>query len=331
MEPLIEVKNLKKYFPVRTGAISFATQYVKAVDDISFEIGKGETFGLVGESGCGKTTVGNLILRLTSADSGQILINGKDILSLNSKDMFEHRRNMQMIFQDPYGSLNPRMTVGDLIREPILCHKLMGRKQARERVVELLEMVGMNSEDMRKYPHEFSGGQRQRIVIARALSLNPSLLVCDEPVSALDVSVQAQVLNLLSDLQKQFNISYLFIAHGMPVVKHISKRVGVMYMGKLVEVSSSSEIFENCLHPYTHALMSAVPIPEPHHKKTRVLLGGEVPSPIDVPLGCRFHPRCAYCTERCKKETPELKMVAPDHMLACHLGLEAPFKAKLEV
>lgn len=317
---LLEVKNLKKYFPVKKSLIKRDVEYVKAVDDVSFQIHEGETFGLIGESGCGKTTVGKLVMRLYNSIDGQILFNGQDITHLKRSEMMPVRRNIQMVFQDPYGSLNPRMTVEELVWEPMLCHKIVTRQYARDEVASLLEMVGLSCEDMNKYPHEFSGGQRQRIVIARALSLRPKLLICDEPVSALDVSVQAQVLNLLDDIQQKLGIAYLFVAHGMPVIKHISDRIGIMYMGKLVEIADANTVFESAMHPYTKALMSAVPIPDPDKKKNRIMLNGEIPSPICLPTGCRFRTRCAHCMDVCAQIEPELRETASGHFLACHLN-----------
>ncbi|MEA5014341.1 MAG: oligopeptide/dipeptide ABC transporter ATP-binding protein [Candidatus Limiplasma sp.] len=324
METLLDVRHIRKYFPVKKGSLTGEAKYVKAVEDISFTIGKGETFGLVGESGCGKSTVGRLVLRLIEADQGQVLFEGRDILKVNKKELLALRKDIQIIFQDPYGSINPRMTAGQSIGEPILEHRLLPKEQVPGRVRELLHVVGLNESDGDKYPHEFSGGQRQRIAVARALAMNPKLIVCDEPVSALDVSIQAQILNLLSDLQAKFGIAYLFIAHGMAVVQHISHRVGVMYLGSLVEQADSSEIFENCLHPYTRALMSAVPVPDPEFVMDRIPVTGEIPSPVNPPSGCRFHTRCPYCADRCRREVPELREVSPGHFLACHLAEELP-------
>lgn len=316
---LLDVQELKKYFPIRHGIFSRNKGYVKAVDNVSFQIHEGETFALIGESGCGKTTVGKLVMRLLEPTAGSIVFDGRDITHLKRKEMMDIRRKMQIIFQDPYGSLNPRMTVEELVREPMLHHQMIKHQDARAEVIRLLSMVGLSADDLSKYPHEFSGGQRQRIVIARALSLKPHLLICDEPVSALDVSVQAQVLNLLDDIQKELGIAYLFIAHGMPVIKHISDRVGIMYLGKLVEVADVDSVFGSALHPYTKALMSAVPIPDPDAPKHHVALRGEIPSPIDLPSGCRFHSRCPQCMEKCVHEEPRMLELKPGHFIACHL------------
>ena len=316
---LLDVQNLKKHFPIKNGIFSRTKGYVKAVDGVSFQIHEGETFALIGESGCGKTTVGKMVMRLLEPTEGSIVFDGRDITHLKRKEMMEVRRNVQIIFQDPYGSLNPRMTVEELVREPMLHHRMIKAQDARAQVTQLLSMVGLGADDLSKYPHEFSGGQRQRIVIARALSLKPQLLICDEPVSALDVSVQAQVLNLLDDIQKELGIAYLFIAHGMPVIKHISDRVGIMYLGKLVEVADVDSVFESALHPYTKALMSAVPIPDPDAPKHHVALKGEIPSPIDIPSGCRFHSRCPQCMARCAQEEPTMRQIRPGHFIACHL------------
>ncbi len=318
MKPLLQVNHLKKYFPVKKGLMKKTVAYVKATDDVSFEIREQETFGLVGESGCGKTTVGKLIMRLHKADSGEIIYNGEDLVTMSKPDLKKKRREIQMIFQDPYGSLNTKMRVEDILAEGIKKHKLLPKDQIEGRVKELLGLVGLHESDAAKYPHEFSGGQRQRIVVARALSFNPKLIVCDEPVSALDVSVQASILNLLEDLQKELGISYLFIAHGMAVVKHISHRVGVMYLGKIVEVADTNELFDHCVHPYTQALLSSVPVANPFHEKQQIELEGEVPNPINPPAGCRFHPRCRYACDICKKEEPQLKEVREGHFAACH-------------
>jgi oligopeptide transport system ATP-binding protein len=316
---LLDVKGLRKYYPIKKGILRKTFGYVKAVDGVDFMIKRGETFGLVGESGCGKTTVGKSILRLIEATGGQILFDGKDILKLNKEELRQERRHMQIIFQDPYGSLNPRMMVGELIGEPMKKHRTAMGKENERRVKELMEICDLNPKHYKRYPHEFSGGQRQRIGVARALSLNPKMIVCDEPVSALDVSIQSQILNLLEDLQKQFGIALLFIAHGMAVVRHVSLRVGVMYMGKIVEVAKTDFIFDNCQHPYTKALMSAIPIPEVTGKRERTILQGEVPNPLNPPTGCRFHPRCPLVMDICRKQEPELRDIASDHMVACHL------------
>ncbi|ABP66645.1 oligopeptide/dipeptide ABC transporter, ATPase subunit [Caldicellulosiruptor saccharolyticus DSM 8903] len=315
-EILIEIKNLKKYFPVRSGFGKKA--YIKAVDDVSFFIKKGETLGLVGESGCGKSTTGRTIIRLYEPTSGQIIFKGEDI---TKKDMLPYRKYMQMIFQDPYASLNPRMTVGDIIGEPIEIHNIAKGNEKKERVQELLRLVGLNSEHANRYPHEFSGGQRQRIGIARALAVEPEFIICDEPISALDVSIQAQIVNMLEDLQQELGLTYLFIAHDLSMVKHISSRVGVMYLGKLVELASSNELYEKPLHPYTQALLSAIPIPDPKisRERTRIILEGDVPSPLNPPSGCRFRTRCKYAFDRCKEEEPEFKNVGSGHYVACHL------------
>ncbi len=318
METLLEVRHLKKYFPVKKGLIKKTVGYVKATDDVSFSINRQETFGLVGESGCGKTTVGKLILQLHKADAGEILFNGEDLTKMSKQELQKKRREIQIIFQDPYGSLNTKMRVGTILAEGIRKHKLLPEDQIEGRILELLKLVGLHESDVDKYPHEFSGGQRQRIVVARALSFNPKLIVCDEPVSALDVSVQAQVLNLLEDLQKELGISYLFIAHGMAVVRHISHRVGVMYLGKMVEIAETDELFDHCAHPYTEALLSSVPVANPLHKKHQIMLEGEVPNPINPPEGCRFHPRCRFACDKCKKEEPQLREISAGHRVACH-------------
>ncbi|MGI5854144.1 MAG: ABC transporter ATP-binding protein [Bacillota bacterium] len=319
-EVLLEVKNLTKHFPITRGIVfQKVVGLNKAVDNVSFEIHRGETLGLVGESGCGKSTLGRTILRLLEATAGEVWFEGRNILELNNHEMRELRRDMQIIFQDPYASLNPRMTVGDIIGEPLLIHNLASGKALEQRVKELLSVVGLSGQHARRYPHEFSGGQRQRIGVARALAVNPKIIVCDEPVSALDVSIQAQVINLLQDLQKEFGLTYLFIAHDLAVVKHISDRVAVMYLGQLVELTTKDELYDNPLHPYTKALLSAIPIPNPEVKRERILLEGDVPSPINPPPGCHFHTRCRYATPVCSEMVPEWKEVKPGHFVACHL------------
>jgi len=318
--PLLEVNDLKKHFPIHKGVFSKVSGQVYAVDGVSFSIGRGETLGLVGESGCGKSTVGRTLLRLLEPTSGTVRIGGEDITHLDGADLLPYRRRMQMIYQDPYASLNPRMTAGEIVGEPMVVHQLGTSAERREKVASLFDRVGLRPEGVHRYPHEFSGGQRQRIGIARALSLNPDLIVGDEPVSALDVSIQAQIINLLMDLQDEFGLSYLFVAHDLAVVEHISHRVAVMYLGRIVEMTDRQSLFEMPLHPYTEALLSAVPIPKASARsRKRVILTGDVPSPINPPPGCHFHARCPYAMPRCKVDVPVLREVVPGHVAACHL------------
>jgi peptide/nickel transport system ATP-binding protein/oligopeptide transport system ATP-binding protein len=312
------VENLKKHFQIGGGFLGGHRLTIRAVDDISFTVRQGETFGLVGESGCGKTTLGQTIIRLYPPTSGQINFDGKDLSHLNAREMRPVRRDIQMIFQDPSASLDPRMTVGSVIAEPLNIFGVGNRQERRERVEELLRVVGLNSYFANRYPHEFSGGQRQRIGIARSLALNPKLVICDEPVSALDVSIQAQVLNLLKRLQEQFDLTYLFIAHNLAVVAHISDRVGVMYLGKMMEIGGARRITENPIHPYTKALISAIPVPEPGRTRNRIILQGDVPSPANPPSGCRFHPRCPSVQPICREVEPLLEEKEPNHWVACH-------------
>ena len=317
-EVLLRVEHLKNYFPVRRGVFSRVAAYVKAVDDISFEVGSGETIGLVGESGCGKTTVGHSILRLIEPTGGTVVFEGKDLLSLSAAELRTMRRQMQIIFQDPFSSLNPRMTVGAIVGEALAIHGQGSRKERAEIVRETLEKCGLDPAYLNRFPHEFSGGQRQRIGIARALALNPKFIVCDEPVSALDVSIQSQIINLLAELKKRYNLAYLFIAHDLSVVEYISDRVAVMYLGKIVELADSSELYHNPLHPYTQALLSAVPVPDPTRQKQRTVLPGDVPSPLDPPTGCRFHPRCPLAIDLCKREEPR-ELDVDGHKVWCHV------------
>lgn len=316
-DDLLKVKNLVKYFPVRGGILKRIVAWVQAVDDVSFTIHRGETLGLVGESGCGKSTVGNCILRLIEPTSGTVELNGSNIYELNSNELKLMRRNMQVIFQDPYSSLNPRKPIGDSILAGLRIHNIGKGNEQVDIMNSMLEKVGLDPYYSHRYPHEFSGGQRQRIGIARALVLHPSFIVCDEPVSALDVSIQSQVLNLLNDLQDELDLTYLFIAHNLSVVEHISDRVAVMYLGKIVELASRDELFENPLHMYTQALISAIPIPDPTLERERILLEGEVPSPLNPPKGCRFHPRCPLAMEICSQEEPVFEEITPDHWVAC--------------
>jgi oligopeptide/dipeptide ABC transporter ATP-binding protein len=318
--PLLEVDGLKKHFPVHKGVFSRVSGHVHAVDGVSFRIEPGETLGLVGESGCGKSTVGRTLLKLLEPTGGRIKVSGEDITDFDAAQMFPYREQMQMVYQDPYASLNPRMSAGDIVGEPLIIHQVGTRAERQERVADLFERVGLRPEHMASYPHEFSGGQRQRIGIARALALGPKLVVGDEPVSALDVSIQAQIINLLMDLQDEFKLSYLFIAHDLAVVEHISNRVAVMYLGRIVETTDKTSLFEMPLHPYTEALLSAVPIPKASARgRKRVILTGDVPSPINPPLGCHFHSRCPYAMARCRHLVPELREVVPGHWTACHL------------
>jgi oligopeptide/dipeptide ABC transporter ATP-binding protein len=311
-QQLVNVRHLVKHFPVEG-----SDDVVRAVDDVSFEILLGETLGLVGESGCGKSTVGRCLLRLIEPTAGQIVFDGRNVCSLNRSDLRELRREMQIVFQDPYASLNPRMKVGDIVGEPLVIHKIGTKNDRNERVGELLRRVGLDPDYRTRYPHEFSGGQRQRIGVARTLALNPKLIVADEPVSALDVSVQAQVVNLLQDLQKEFGLTYLFISHGLAVVEHISTRVAVMYLGRIVEIAPAADLYLRPLHPYTQALLSAIPVPDPKRKRERIVLQGDVPTPINPPSGCRFRTRCPIAIDECARIDPELRELSPDHRVAC--------------
>jgi peptide/nickel transport system ATP-binding protein len=311
-QQLVNVSHLVKHFPVEG-----SDDVVRAVDDVSFEILRGETLGLVGESGCGKSTVGRCLLRLIEPTAGQIDFDGRNVLTLNRNDLRELRREMQIVFQDPYASLNPRMKVGDIVGEPLVIHKIGTKNERSERVGELLRRVGLDPDYRKRYPHEFSGGQRQRIGVARTLALNPKLIVADEPVSALDVSVQAQVVNLLQDLQKEFGLTYLFISHGLAVVEHISTRVAVMYLGRIVEIASAADLYLRPLHPYTQALLSAIPVPDPKRKRERIVLQGDVPTPINPPSGCRFRTRCPIAIDECARIDPELRELLPGHRVAC--------------
>ena len=320
-ENLIQIEHLKQYFPA--GGYGKKKKYIRAVDDVSFTISRGETLGLVGESGCGKTTTGRTLLRLYEPTGGRFEYDGEVIFDVEKKtyaDMLPYRKKMQIVFQDPYASLDPRMTVGDIVGEAIDVHKMAANKQERyEIIIEMLRRVGLNSEHANRYPHEFSGGQRQRICIARALALNPEFVVCDEPVSALDVSIQAQIINLLKDLQEQYKLTYLFISHDLSVVEHISDTVGVMYLGNLVEYGATEDIFRHPLHPYTKALFSAIPVPDPDAKMDRIVLEGTIPSPANPPSGCKFHTRCANCMAKCKEVAPQQKEIEPGHYVVCHL------------
>jgi oligopeptide transport system ATP-binding protein len=319
MEPLLKVENLKKHFPITGGILGRPVSSVKAVDGVSFTVNKGETLGIVGESGCGKSTTGRMLMRLIDPSEGKVTFEERELTSLSNSEMRKIRREMQMVFQDPFASLNPRHTVEQILEEPLKVHGMGSAKERKKRVHELLNIVGLSSYHAKRYPHQFSGGQRQRIGIARALMTKPKLIIADEPVSALDVSIQSQVLNLMQDLQKEFGLTYIFIAHDLGVVRHISDRVGVMYLGKMVELSNSETLYEKPLHPYTQALLSAVPVPDPDFKRETILLQGDIPSPSNPPSGCTFHTRCPHATEICKQKVPEFKEHQPGHYVACHL------------
>ncbi|WP_093672771.1 ABC transporter ATP-binding protein [Sporolactobacillus nakayamae] len=321
VKPLLQVKHLKKYYPIKKGVISKTVGYVKAVDDVSFDIYPGETMGIVGESGCGKSTTGRSLVRLEDPTAGQIIFQGKDLANISHKEMRKLRTDLQIIFQDPYSSLNPRKRIGDLLAEPLLAHKLATKEEADKKVNEIMEIVGLPKQYKNRYPHQFSGGQRQRIGIARALMLRPKLIICDEPVSALDVSIQAQVLNLLKDLQKSLNLTYVFIAHGLGAVKYISDRITVMYLGKVMELATTRDIFENPKHPYTEILLNAYPIPNPHERnRNQMVIEGDVPSPANPPKGCVFHTRCPFAKDICREKAPELTGKA--HLVACHFPID---------
>jgi oligopeptide/dipeptide ABC transporter ATP-binding protein len=317
--PLLEVNGLKKHFPIRRGLLGRVSGHVYAVDGISFTIREGETLGLVGESGCGKSTAAKSIMKLIEPTAGEIKLRGARIDQLRPSAMRPYRRELQFVFQDPYSSLNPRLSVGAIVGEPLANYRIAAGSELKDRVIAILAKVGLRADAMKRYPHEFSGGQRQRIGIARALAINPRLIICDEPVSALDVSVQAQVVNLLKDLQKEFRLSYLFVAHDLAVVENISHRIAVMYLGKIVELTDRQSLFSAPLHPYTEALLSAVPLPDPNAPRRRIILSGDVPSPINPPTGCRFHTRCPYAEARCRVEEPAMREVKPGHLVACHL------------
>ncbi len=320
-EPLLRVEHLKKYFPIKGGVFQHTVGHVKAVEDVSLTLEKGETFGLVGESGCGKSTAGRTILRLYEPTGGNVYFHGEDIMKKSRREMRDLRQKMQIVFQDPYSSLNPRITVGESIGEALVEHGLVTHAKQKEAVMAVMEQCGLNTQQIDRYPHEYSGGQRQRVGIARALALHPEFIVCDEPVSALDVSIQAQIVNLLCDLQAKYKISYLFISHDLSVVRHISHRIGVMYLGELIETAPKNEIYENPLHPYTKALLSAVPVPDPDAKRNRIILPGDLPSPANPPSGCKFHTRCPMCQEICKTQRPEMRDAGNGHKVACHFAL----------
>ncbi|MGG4144203.1 dipeptide ABC transporter ATP-binding protein [Paenibacillus algorifonticola] len=319
--PLLEVKDLRKHYPLKRGLFARGNEYVRAVDGLNFTINQGETLGIVGESGCGKSTTGEMVAQLLEPSSGEIWFEGRRLTGMNEQDIRQVRRELQIVFQDPYASLNPRMTVKDIVGEPLKIHGLAKGRELQSEVVQLLETVGLGAHQLDRYPHEFSGGQRQRIGIARALALKPKLIVCDEPVSALDVSIQAQILNLLKSLQQQFSLTYIFIAHGLPSVKHISDRIAVMYLGRIVELADRDDLFARPKHPYTQALLSAVPVPDPTIRKERIVLTGELPSAVNPPTGCAFHPRCPYVQPICKIEAPALEPSGSRHMAACHFPL----------
>ncbi|MEK4427051.1 ABC transporter ATP-binding protein [Solibacillus sp. FSL K6-1523] len=316
---LLKVDNLKKYFPIRSGMFARVTGHVKAVDDVSFEVFEGETLGIVGESGCGKSTTGRTLMRLTEPTEGKIEFDGTDLTSLSNEDMRKIRREIQMVFQDPYASLNPRHTIAKILEEPLIVHGMGDATERKKKVMEYLKIVGLSEYHAQRYPHQFSGGQRQRIGIARALMTNPKLIIADEPVSALDVSIQAQVLNLMKQLQEDLKLTYIFIAHDLGVVRHISDRVGVMYLGRMVELATSESLYDKPLHPYTQALLSAVPIPDPEFQGEQMLLTGDIPSPSNPPTGCTFHTRCPFATEECKQKAPVLREIKRGHSVACHL------------
>ncbi|MBM7699011.1 ABC transporter ATP-binding protein [Kurthia huakuii] len=322
-EPLLKVEGLKKYFPIQAGLITHTVGQVKAVDDVSFDVYEGETLGIVGESGCGKSTTGRMLMRLLEPTAGRITFSGREISELSNKELRAVRRDIQMVFQDPYASLNPRHTIGKILEEPLIVHGIGNAKERKARVLSLLNTVGLSDFHAKRYPHQFSGGQRQRVGIARALMTNPKLVIADEPVSALDVSVQAQVLNLMQDLQRDFKLTYIFIAHDLGVVRHISNRVGVMYLGHIVELAGSESLYEEPLHPYTQALLAAVPIPDPDFKREAELIKGDIPSPSNPPSGCTFHTRCPFKMDICTQQEPIFKEVKPGHSVACHLYNDA--------